>query len=514
MFPRTRSISISSFSTYWADTLAAGAVLLNGDLTSVTCETSSVPKREFGFFCYAHHVSLRNLISRDELRQSMRLAVPLVIAELGWMLMGIVDTMFVGRLPNSADAIGAVGLGHLLFLNIVLLAGGVLFALDTLVSQAFGAGKLDECRRTMLHGVYLSGILTPIIVIAVFVMLRLLPRFGITSSVMELLVPYIGTLTWGTLPLLLYFVLRRYFQSMNIVGPISFALISANVVNAFFNWVLIYGNLGSPAMGVEGAAWATNIARLYMFAALAGLGWWYDRQQGSFRVPLGFDFRLMARIVRLGVPIGLQIGLEIAVFATAAAMIATIDAISLAAHEIAMLCASTTFMVPLGISSAAAVRVGQAVGRRDLLATQRAGWAALLLGVGFMSLSAIGFMAAGRWIVTLFTSDAAVAAITVKLLFLAGIFQLADGTQIVSSGVLRGLGETKVPMYTTMAGYWFLGLPLGYLLCFQLGMGVVGMWISFVISLTLVAIVLLSVWKWRSQSLPALVVDTAQVAHV
>lgn len=459
-------------------------------------------------------MTLRKLITGEELRQSARLAVPLVIAELGWMLMGIVDTMFVGRLPSSADAIGAVGLGHILFLNVVLLAGGIVFALDTLVSQAFGAGRLDECRRAMLHGVYLSAILTPIIVIATFMLLDLLPRFGITSSVMELLVPYTGTLTWGTLPLLLYFVLRRYLQSMNIVGPISFALISANVVNAFFNWVLIYGNLGSPAMGVEGAAWATNIARLYMFAALAALGWWYDRKQGHLHVPLRLDFGLMARIVRLGVPIGLQIGLEIAVFATAAAMIATIDAISLAAHEIAMLCASTTFMVPLGVSSAAAVRVGQAVGRRDLLAMQRAGWAALVLGVGFMALSAVAFMAAGKWIVALFTADAAVAGITVKLLFLAGIFQLADGTQIVSSGALRGLGETKVPMYTTMAGYWLLGLPLGYFLCFSLALGAVGMWISFVISLTLVAIALLSVWRRRSRVLPAVVVGAAEVAHV
>ena len=313
------------------------------------------------------------LISREELRQSIRLAVPLVIAELGWMLMGIVDTMFVGGLPNSADAIGAAGLGSIIYLNIVLLVGGVVFALDTIISQAFGAGRIDECRRAMLHGGYLAIALTPIIILGTFATIWTLPRFGITPSVMELLSTFMGTLTWGTLPLLLYFVLRRYLQSMNIVGPISFALISANVVNAFFNWVLIYGNLGAPAMGIEGSAWATNIARVYMFLALAAVGWWHDRKLAHGRLPLGIDFALIGKIVRLGLPIALQIGLEIAVFATAAALIAKINATSLAAHEIAMLCASTTFMVPLGVSSAAAVRVGQAVGRRDQVGMRQAG---------------------------------------------------------------------------------------------------------------------------------------------
>jgi MATE family multidrug resistance protein len=457
-------------------------------------------------------VTLRRLISREDLRQSIKLAVPLVIAELGWMLMGIVDTMFVGRLPNSADAIGASGLGSVIYINIVFLLGGILLALDTIISQAFGAGRLDECRRAMAQGVYIAVALTPLIIAATFAVIWILPRFGITPSVMQQLAPFMGTLAWGTLPLLLYFVLRRYLQGMNIVGPISFSLISANVVNAFFNWVLIYGNLGAPVMGIKGSAWATNIARLYMFAVLAAVGWWHDRKLPHLRTSVGIDLRVIAHIFRIGVPVALQIGLEIAVFAAAAALIATINATQLAAHEIAMLCASTTFMVPLGVSAAVAVRVGQAVGRRDLTGMQHAGWSALVLGVGFMSLSAVAFMTAGRWIVAAFTSDAQVASITVKLLFLAGVFQLADGTQIVSSGALRGLGETKIPMYTTMGGYWLIGLPLGYFLCFYQGLGAVGMWISFVLSLVLVAITLLNVWRRKSQSLPRAVLH-AEVAH-
>jgi multidrug resistance protein, MATE family len=475
--------------------------------------TTRMPKRETSVYLVRSSVTIRQLISGEDLRQSIKLAVPLVIAELGWMLMGIVDTMFVGRLPNSADAIGASGLGNVVYYNLVFLFGGVLLALDTIISQAFGAGRLDECRRAMMQGVYIAMALTPVIIAATFAVLWILPRFGITPSVMEQLVPFMGTLAWGTLPLLLYFVLRRYLQGMNIVGPISVALISGNLVNAFFNWVLIYGHLGSPALGIKGSAWATNIARVYIFVVLAIVGWWHHRKLGQVRVSLGIDSEMIARIFRIGVPVGLQIGLEIAVFAAAAGLIATINATQLAAHEIAMLCASTTFMVPLGVSAAAAVRVGQAVGRRDREGMRHAGWSALLLGVGFMSLSAIAFMTSGRWIVAAFTSDPQVADITVKLLFLAGVFQLADGTQIVSSGALRGLGETKIPMYTTMGGYWLIGLPLGYFLCFERRLGAVGMWISFVLSLVLVAITLLTVWRRKSQSLPQAVVAHAEVAH-
>src|SRR5437867_1570835 len=380
------------------------------------------------------------------------------------MLMGIVDTIFVGRLPSSADAIGAAGLGNAIYINIVLLLGGVLLALDTIISQAFGAGLLQECRGAMVHGVYIALTLTPVITAAIFATIEIVPRLGLTPSAMDQLVPFMGTLAWGTLPLLLYFVLRRYLQGMNVVGPISFALISANAVHAFFNWVLIYGNLGAPAMGIKGSAWATNIARFYMFVVLAVIACWHDRKRELLRGQLEINFRLLTRIFRIGVPVAVQIGLEIAVFAGSAGLIASSDATQLAAHEIAMLCAATTFMVPLGVSAAAAVRVGQAVGRRDRRGVSYAGWSALLLGVGFMSLSAMAFTTAVKWIAAAFTSDTLVAGITVKLLFLAGVFQLADGTQIVSSGALRGLGETKIPMYTTMGGYWLVGLPLGYVL--------------------------------------------------
>src|SRR5262249_40760892 len=156
---------------------------------------------------------------------------------------------------------------------------------------------------------------------------------GLTPSVMDQIVPFMGTLVWGTLPLLFYFVLRRYLQGMNVVRPISFALISANVINAFFNWVLIYGNLAAPALGIKGSAWPTNIARFYMFAVLAVIAWWHDRKLDLLRGRLGINFQLVSRIFRIGVPVAVQIGLEIAVFAGAAGLIATIDATQLAAHE-------------------------------------------------------------------------------------------------------------------------------------------------------------------------------------
>lgn len=439
-------------------------------------------------------------VTKEELRASVKLALPLVIAELGWMFMGIVDTMMVGRLPNSADAIGATGLGNVLYFTVALFGLGILLSLDALVSQAFGAGRLDECRSLLVQGVYVAVLVTPPLMAATYVLVKLLPLAGITPGVMALLDDFLSGILWGTLPLMLYVAFRRYLQSMNLVAPVMFALVTANVVNAAFNWLLIYGNLGFPAMGVKGSAWATNLARAYMFLSLAAYAWWHHRRSSERREhpALRPDFHTIRAIFVLGTPIALQIFSEVTVFALAAVLVGTIDARSLAAHEIALLAASTTFMVPLGVSSAAAVRVGQAMGRNDDAGAARAGWSALLVGASFMALSAAVFVTAGRHIAAAFTTDSAVIALATTLLVAAGVFQIADGIQIVASGALRGAGETRLPMIASTVGYWAAGLPLGYILAFRAGMGALGIWIGFVLALMTVAGILLFVWQKRT----------------
>ncbi|MGC1998448.1 MAG: MATE family efflux transporter, partial [Candidatus Acidiferrales bacterium] len=211
----------------------------------------------------------------EEARPMIRLALPLVLAELGWMTMAIVDTMMVGRQADSAVAIGAVSLGSILFNSAAIFGTGLMLGLDTLVSHSYGAGDVEDCHRSLVNGVYLSLGITPVLMGVVWVFGPLLRSLDIQASVLQQAIPYLRALNWGTLPLLLYFVFRRYLQGMNMAKPVMFALVSANLVNLAGNWALIYGHLGFPAMGTVGSGWSTCFARTYMMAVLLAYALYY-----------------------------------------------------------------------------------------------------------------------------------------------------------------------------------------------------------------------------------------------
>jgi MATE family multidrug resistance protein len=304
-------------------------------------------------------------------------------------------------------------------------------------------------------------------------------------------------LNWGTFPLMLYFAVRRYLQGVALVQPVMFALVSANLINLFGNWVLIYGRLGFPAMGTDGSAWATFAARLYMAGVLIFSALYYDRahRSGLLRVPRAPDWQRMAALLKLGTPAATHVVLEIGVFGLTTALIARLDAASLAGHQIALNMASLSFMVPLGISSAAAVRVGHLIGQRDPAAAGRAGWSALACGVAFMSLAALAFLTIPERIARIYTDDPAVIRVSVTLLAIAAAFQLFDGCQVVAAGALRGTGNTRTPMWCNLLFYWFVGLPLGMWLCFRAGWGAAGLWTGLCCGLILIGSVLLAVWR-------------------
>jgi MATE family multidrug resistance protein len=434
---------------------------------------------------------------RREWRPMLTLAWPLVLAELGWMGMGIVDTVMVGRLPKSAVAIGAVSLGSILFYTCTVFGGALLFSLDTVVSQAYGAQRLDDCHRALWSALYLCVALAPLLMIVNAAMAAGLPRFGVNPDVLPQASAYIRILNWGTLPLMLYFAFRRYLQGMGMVKPVMFTLVSANLINLFGNWVLIYGHLGFRGMGTDGSAWATCIARVYMAGVLIASTLYYNRARdsGLFRVSLAPNWARLAHLLRLGLPAATHVSLEIGVFAMATALIATLDAASLAGHQIALNLASVTFMVPLGISSAAAVRVGHLIGEGNPAGAGRAGWSALACGVMFMGSAGVVFLAMPARIARLYTPNPAVIRISVTLLAIAAAFQLFDGCQIVAAGALRGAGNTRTPMLCNLVFYWFVGLPLGWLLCFRAGWGAAGIWTGLCIGLILIGSTLLIVWR-------------------
>jgi len=433
---------------------------------------------------------------RQEFRPMLRLAVPMALTELGWLLMGLVDTMMVGHLPDSAVAIGAVSLGTVLFYTIGIFGSSIMLGLDTLVAQAYGAGRLEECHRSFFNAIYFACVLAPALMLIIFLGLPWLSRAGVDPAVVRQTLPFIRALNWSTAPLVFYFVLRRYLQSMNIVKPVVFALVSANLVNIVGNWSLVYGHLGLPAMGVTGSGWSTCISRVYIVVVLVIAVIWYDRRRASglWLASRRLEMERIRELLRLGMPAAFQLLLEIGAFAVTAVLIGRLGAVALAGHQIALNVAGLTYMVPLGIGSAASVRVGQAYGARDPGGAARAGWMALFFGEAFMLCSALVLMIFPKYIARVYSSEPDVIAMGARLLVVAAIFQIFDGMQVVATGALRGAGNTRTPMLANLLGYWFIGMPLGWVLCFNLGWGAVGYWSGLCIALVLIGVSVLSVW--------------------
>jgi MATE family multidrug resistance protein len=440
---------------------------------------------------------------RREFRPMMRLAAPLALAELGWMAMGVVDTIMAG--PLGAAAVGAGSLGAMMFFPIAVCGTGLLLGMDTLVAQAFGRGDLRDCRRTLINGIWLGAALCPLLVLVLWGTIPLLRAVGTNPRALEIFAPYLKALSIGVLPLLLYTAFRRYLQAVNLVKPITFALVSANLINVAGDWALMYGHCGLPALGVPGSGFSTSISRTYMAAVLLGAILWNERKSGHllFSIPWRPDAARIRRLIELGLPAAGQILFEGAVFAIVTAMAARLDAASLAAHGIAVNVISTTFMVPLGISSAAAVRVGQACGRKDARGASTAGYAALLLSATFMSAAGLVLWLVPQSIVRIYIRDAAVVSLGGLLLRIAAVFELFDGLQVTATGALRGLGDTRTPMLAHLVGYWAIGLPTAYVLCFSLKWGAPGIWVGLSAALILIGAALALVWrraisKWMS----------------
>jgi multidrug resistance protein, MATE family len=434
---------------------------------------------------------------RHDIRAMLRIAIPLALAELGWMAMGVVDTIMVGRLPESAISIGSVSVGNALFYVFAIFGLGLMSGLDTLVSQAFGANNWAQARRALASGLGLAAWATPILAVCILGGAPLLSIIGVTTQVRLQAVAFVRVLVWSLPLLLLYTIFRRYLQGLHQVRPITFALVTANLINVFGNWLLIFGHWGLPPMGVRGSALSTVFARLYMAAFLGVMVKLRDPDAFSSIANL---FSGVWKLLRLGFPAAMTIGFEVGVFNAATALAGTLDPVSLAAHGIALNAASVTYMVPLGIASAAAVSVGRALGAGDRIGAARAGWSALGLAVIFEVFAAIGFVVFPRQIAGLYTHDPRVISFAVTLLAIAAVFQLFDGLQTVATGALRGLGNTRTPMVANLVGYWVIGLPLGYWLCFELGWGAVGLWDGLCLALILIGLSLTFVWKRAASS--------------
>lgn len=428
-------------------------------------------------------------LSRPALRDTVRLALPVVTVQVGLMLMGVVDTIMVGRV--SAAALAAVAIGNTFFFVVTIFGIGVLLALDPVVSQAVGARDDDAVARAVQRGLVLALVVSVVVSLALLGAGPILRLARQPAEVVPDAAAYALVSIPGTLPFFAFVVCRQTLQALRHMRPIVATIVLANVANVAFNWVLIYGNLGAPAMGAVGSGWASTLARWVGAIALVAAAWPTLRPLLHPVRPEALALRPLLRMLRLGLPVGVQQMLEAAAFGVVALLMGTIGTVEVAAHQVAINLASLTFMVPLAVGAAAAVTVGHAVGAGDMAEARGAAVAALVVGAGFMCASASAFLLVPHAFARLYTTDAAVLALAASLIPIAGVFQIADGLQAVAAGVLRGAADTRLPLVLNLVGFWLFGMPVSLYLGFRAGLGPQGLWWGLVAGLAAVAVLLL-----------------------
>ncbi len=426
-----------------------------------------------------------------DLREMARIATPIVIVSVGIQLMGVVDALMVGRLGGYA--IASVALGNFYFFNISIFGIGLLYAIDPVVAQAVGAGDEDGVARGVQRGMLIAAAMSVLIMLALTPGEWVLSALQQPDDVIEPTAMYSRRRLLGVLPFLLFNVWRQALQAIGPVRPIVIAVIAANIVNALANYAFIYGNFGAPALGVVGAGWATALSQWAMAAMLLALAWPILRRSLRPWRPEVWQWAPLRKMVGIGAPIGTQWFFEAFAFGITTIFMGWMGTASLAGHEIALNMAALTFMVPLGFSGAAAAVVGRAIGRGDVTTARRDAAAAIVCAVGFMCVSATVFILAPTFLATRYTQDAATLAVAVSLIPIAGVFQVFDGTQAVTSGVLRGTGDTRIPAILHMVAFWGVGIPLGATLGFLTPLRERGLWWGLTAGLATAAI--LQTWR-------------------
>ncbi|MDJ0787205.1 MAG: MATE family efflux transporter [Myxococcota bacterium] len=431
-----------------------------------------------------------------ETRRLLRLALPVVGSQLATMLMGFVDTVMVGRV--SVEALAAAAVANVWVFGTSMFAHGILFGLDPLVSQAHGARDNEAVGVWLKRGIWMSALLSVPLIALWLGAGRVMALSGQSAEVAEAAHRYI-LFQIPSIPFLLgYVALRQVLQARELVRPALVVILIANVFNALFNWVLIFGNLGFPALGLDGAGIATSLTRALTLIGLVLFVWRYrllaDVWRPFERADLSFGGAWALLVV--GTPIAVQMCLEMWAFGGSAFIAGRLGAEALAAHTVAMNLASITFMVPLGLAQAAAIRVGNLLGGGDPAHAQRAAWVAVSLGAAVMTLSAAIFWLGRTWLPRIYTPDPGVVALAATILPIAAAFQVFDGTQAVSCGVLRGMGRTRPAAVFNLIGYWILALPIGGWLALRGGAGLSGLWWGLCFGLAGVAAALV-VWIAR-----------------
>jgi len=392
-----------------------------------------------------------------------------------------------------------VALSSGLFFVPLVCAMSLMFALSPLTSMASSAGDEQTLEKTLKNGLIIAWAVGLLLVGTMYPATNLMHLLGQPEEVVALSQPYLRVVVLSMLPIMLFQGLRQFSEGLEIMFPPLIIGLIMIPLNIFGNWLLIYGNWGFSAMGMEGAAWATTLSRTLAAIIMLGVVAFGPRLRsfGLLRWQRSDLCRAtLLRILMLGLPGSLQYLAETSAFSLAAIMIGRLGSVSLAAHQIAINMASISFMVSIGISSAGAIRIGQARGRGDLEAARRTGFSALTLSAAFMGICGIVFLALRLYFPSLYIQDPEVIQIAARLLMIAAAFQVADGIQAVGVGLLRGMEDVKMPTVYVLLAYWLVALPLAWLLSNVFSFGVEGIWWALAVGLACSALLLTIRFHW------------------
>lgn len=417
---------------------------------------------------------------RVEVRENLRLAMPIVAAQIGTMAMGLVDTAIVGRVGEKA--LGGVALGNTLVMAVALPALGVFMALEPVASQALGAGDVARAHAAERAGKRLAWFLAPPVALIAFLGLGLLPLLKVDPAIQPDARAYLLARLPSILPFFIYMAKKTYEQAAGRTRAALEAVIIANVVHAIAGWFAVFGVGGIRGFGAMGAGIATSVSS----AVLAG--WMIARSPRPNPAPREEVAAIEKKLLRLGLPIGMQLGAEVGIFSLVALLMGRIGGRAAAAHQIAINLASMSFMGALGIAQATSVRVGTAVGEGSTERARRAGFVGIVLGSAVMAFWATVFAIAPTLLARVFTPDSAIIEVAGTLIRIAALFQLADGAQVVAAGALRGAADTRWPLALNVVVHWGFGLPVGWWLAFHLGMGAAGLWYGLTAGLLVIAV--------------------------
>ena len=413
-----------------------------------------------------------------------------MMSHLGQVTVQVADNMMVGQLGK--EPLAGASFANSIFVIFLVMGLGMSFAITPLTAQADGEKDTTRLTEILKHGFFVNVVYGIALAFVLWSGRNLLWKFNQPTEVVELAIPYLKIITLSLIPFMAYQALRQFAEGLGYTKQSMYITIIGNLLNILFNYIFIFGKLGIEPMGLYGAGLATFLSRIIMALMMAAFvyynhrfaAYWNEFEFGNF------SRSLSEQILKLGFPMSFQLIFEVSTFSMAAIMIGWMGTGPLAAHQIAINMASITYMVALGISSAATIRVGNQLGQKNYDTMRDAALTCFIMAILFMSFTAVVFILAKNYLPTLYIDDPDVISQAAVLLIVAGLFQLSDGIQVIGLGALRGMSDVKIPTLITLIAYWVIGLPLGYVFGFSLDLGAIGVWYGLLAGLSIAAVLL------------------------